>query len=244
MRTPDATRPAGRRLPALALVTAGLAAAFVALGILLLQSAGAGPSVVAPATADGPPDAGASASPTGAPAPGSTRPAADDGPRPTGVPVVAATLPPVVRQPAPVRLELPALDVDMPVTPVGVDDDGTVGIPESGKVAGWYRYGAVPGSDAGTAVVTSHVDTVADGLGEFARLVDARPGDAVRVLDETGAAHEYTVATVERIAKTDVPLDQVFDRDGPPRLVLVTCGGRWDASIGHYADNVIVTAVP
>jgi len=26
--------------------------------------------------------------------------------------------------------------------------------------------------------------------------------------------------------------------------VLVTCGGPFDASIGHYRDNVVVTAVP
>jgi hypothetical protein len=27
-------------------------------------------------------------------------------------------------------------------------------------------------------------------------------------------------------------------------LRLVTCGGDFDASTGHYTDNIIVTAVP
>jgi hypothetical protein len=32
--------------------------------------------------------------------------------------------------------------------------------------------------------------------------------------------------------------------DGPPQLVLVTCGGEFDRRTGNYADNVIVTAAP
>jgi hypothetical protein len=36
----------------------------------------------------------------------------------------------------------------------------------------------------------------------------------------------------------------LYSRRGRPRLVLVTCGGPFDAGIGHYRDNVVVTAVP
>jgi hypothetical protein len=36
----------------------------------------------------------------------------------------------------------------------------------------------------------------------------------------------------------------IFSRRGRPRLVLVTCGGPFDPSIGRYRDNVVVTAVP
>ena len=38
--------------------------------------------------------------------------------------------------------------------------------------------------------------------------------------------------------------DGVFARSGPARLVLVTCGGPFDAATGHYLDVVVVTAVP
>ena len=38
--------------------------------------------------------------------------------------------------------------------------------------------------------------------------------------------------------------DSIYTRTGSPKLVLVTCGGPFDAKIGHYRDNIIVTATP
>ena len=35
----------------------------------------------------------------------------------------------------------------------------------------------------------------------------------------------------------------IYTRSGPARLVLVTCGGPFDARSGHYRDNIVVTAV-
>lgn len=43
--------------------------------------------------------------------------------------------------------------------------------------------------------------------------------------------------------KADLPLD-VWSQTGPARLMLVTCGGPFDSSIGRYRDNIVVTAVP
>jgi hypothetical protein len=36
----------------------------------------------------------------------------------------------------------------------------------------------------------------------------------------------------------------IYSRTGPRRLVLVTCGGPFNQNIGHYRDNIVVTAVP
>ncbi|WP_084077374.1 class F sortase [Demequina sp. NBRC 110057] len=143
----------------------------------------------------------------------------------------------------PVRLEVAGVDIDMPVVPVGVDDRGGMTIPEGALSAGWYRFGPAPGGSAGNAVLAAHVDN-ADGLGPFARLREVVPGERVEVTTEGGAEILYEVASVEQTGKSDVDLSAVFDPDGPPALILVTCGGDWQESIGHYADNVIVTATP
>jgi sortase (surface protein transpeptidase) len=116
-------------------------------------------------------------------------------------------------------------------------------LPSSGDVAGWYRFGAAPGDAAGTVVLASHVDT-SDGVGEFAALGSAEAGQAVTVRGADGERHRYRVTDVRRYDKSDVPLDELFDRTGDPRLVLVTCGGRWDARAGSYEDNLVVRAVP
>jgi hypothetical protein len=51
------------------------------------------------------------------------------------------------------------------------------------------------------------------------------------------------VASVRSYLKSKLPTS-VFRRTGPARLVLVTCGGPFDAATGHYRDDVVVTAVP
>ena len=183
----------------------------------------AAPEVTTEATPDATPDA-ASALPDIP-----VRPAQD-----------AAVAPP----PAPVRVTVADLDVDMLVVGVGTEPDGTMSVPAAGSEAGWYRFGSAPASPTGTTVLASHVDTLAEGLGPFARLREAQAGSSVTVTDAAGVVHSYTVTSVERIPKPDAPLDAIFDRAGPPRLVLVTCGGAWDASVGHYEDNIIVTATP
>lgn len=143
----------------------------------------------------------------------------------------------------PVRLEVAGLGIDMPVVPVGVDDAGGMVIPDGALTAGWYRFGPAPGGDAGNAVLAAHVDN-AQGLGPFARLLDVEVGERVEVTIESGDTIAYEVTDVEQTDKDEVDLTAVFEPDGPPALVMVTCGGDWQANIGHYADNVIVTAIP
>jgi sortase (surface protein transpeptidase) len=133
--------------------------------------------------------------------------------------------------------------LDMRVLPMGVDAAGAMALPEDTADAGWYRFGPAPG-EAGTTVLAAHVDSLVHGLGAFARLRDVPVGAPVTVTTADGGEHAYRVQQVERTAKTEVPLDLLFDRAGAERLVLVTCGGEFDRSTGHYRDNVLVTAVP
>jgi hypothetical protein len=155
------------------------------------------------------------------------RPAAD---------AVAAELP------RPVKVVVDALDVDMEIEALGVAADGTMELPETGLRAAWYRYGSAPSSPSGVTLLAAHVDTRSTGLGPFARLVDAEVGSAVAV--ESGEVFTYTVTEKVQVAKSEISLDGLFSREGPRRLVLVTCGGVFDRSTGHYVDNVVVTAVP
>ncbi|GAA1735465.1 hypothetical protein GCM10009809_33280 [Isoptericola hypogeus] len=159
------------------------------------------------------------------------------------VPVRPAKDSPDPAPPAPVRVEVPALGITVPVRATGVDDRGAMALPGSADVAGWYRFGAAPASPAGTTVVAAHVDDE-DSVGPFARLNGAETGTVVRVRTEDGTTHNYTVTNLRATAKHELSPDAVFDRSGPSRLVLVTCGGEWDAEARSYAQNVVVTAVP
>jgi LPXTG-site transpeptidase (sortase) family protein len=145
---------------------------------------------------------------------------------------------------APVRVRLAGIDIDAPVVPVGVDDRGRMAVPLNVATVGWYHFGPGPGATSGSVVLSGHVDDREQGLGAFHRLADLAAGDPVTVARDDGTVLGYRVRTIERVGKADLPLAQVFARDGPPRLTLVTCGGAFDRSAGVYTQNVIVTAEP
>jgi hypothetical protein len=181
--------------------------------------------------------------------PSSPAPVATPAPGPggAGVPRVQATAPPVSgpSATAPVRVTLPAQRIDVPVDPVGVAADGQMAIPPLAERGGWYEFGADPGDAAGTTVVAAHVDSVASGgTGPFVRLADVQAGDAVEVALADGSRRGYVVESVTRFPKSTARWPDVFTRDGPARLALVTCGGAFDRGTGHYTDNVLVMAVP
>jgi LPXTG-site transpeptidase (sortase) family protein len=200
----------------------------VLAGVLLV---GCGPPP--PAALDGSPPAAA---------PGGPPPTAPDGP-PVAV-AATATAPEAGDAAPPARIRLPSLDVDAAVVAVGVDGRGEMAVPEDIRETGWYRFGPAPGSAAGSSVVSGHVDDRVQGRGAFYRLVDLAVGDAVIVTTTAGAELDYRVSTVRRIPKTALPVDELFAREGPPHLTLVTCGGVFDRASGNYRDNVVVTASP
>jgi hypothetical protein len=54
----------------------------------------------------------------------------------------------------------------------------------------------------------------------------------------------YRVQAKQTIVKQRLPVDQLFARDGQPRLVLVTCGGPFVPALSSYRDNVVVVGEP
>lgn len=145
---------------------------------------------------------------------------------------------------APVRLELPDLGLSARIAPVGVDADGALTVPANPDVVGWWRSGARPGEARGSVVIDGHVDSATEGLGVFARLRELEPGAAVVVESASGDARRYRVTGRRQFPKAALPADTVFSQDVAERLVLVTCGGRFNRDEGSYTDNVVVFAVP
>lgn len=161
------------------------------------------------------------------------------------VPVRRATPPPLAEPAAePVRLDIPRIDASLPIQPVGVQRDGSMEIPRDPAVAGWYRYGPVPGADEGSAVLAAHVDSRVLGIGPLARLREMSPGERIRVRDDAGRATTFIVASVDYVPRAKLPVDRYFARDGKPTLVIITCGGSFDEATRSYSDNVVAVAHP
>jgi hypothetical protein len=212
------------------------AGALAALGLALAVGVPAAWTLTRPASAAGAPvgQVLAAPAPPSAPPSPAARPAA-------GAHDAAPTAGPAVTPPA--RLTVAALGVDAAVDAVGVAPDGQLALPEDVDRIGWYRFGPAPGT-AGNAVLAGHVDGAEQGLGALAPLREAAVGSEVVVTDAAGTASHWRVVSREQISKRALPLDAIFGRDGPPRLVLVTCGGPFLRQYGSYADNVVVVSEP
>lgn len=158
------------------------------------------------------------------------------------VPVTQATLGPVVAPVPPVQVSIDAIGIQVPVIPVGLFNDGFMELPDDPAVAGWYEYGPTIGSPAGNTVISAHIDSPDYPIGPFASLRDVPAGAEIVVDAEDGSTARYATESVTYYLKADLPTDQVFARDGAPTLVLITCGGEFDSSTGHYQDNVVLVA--
>ena len=108
------------------------------------------------------------------------------------------------------------------------------------QVAGWYRLGPRPG-EPGSAVILGHVDSTS-GPAVFYRLRELRRGDQILVGRADGSSVRFVVDRIGQYPKKWFPTDQVYYPTLTPELRLVTCGGQFDFSTGHYKSNVIVFA--
>jgi LPXTG-site transpeptidase (sortase) family protein len=143
--------------------------------------------------------------------------------------------------PRPIAVRIDDLEIDAAVVPVGVEDDGLMEIPGASEV-GWYRFGSTAGEE-GSTVLAAHVDFNGR-RGVFFDLRDIEEGAVVEVELEDGSVRRYEVVDNVDYLKEDLPLDDVFRREGDEVLTLITCGGAFDSVERAYEDNVVVRAVP
>ncbi len=141
----------------------------------------------------------------------------------------------------PDRIRIPVIQVDAPVTPVGVDADGWVAAPppEDPNLAGWFNGAVTPG-EKGTAVVDGHVDNSA-GPAVFYGLGAVKKGNHVEIHRQDGRTAVFEVYGVEVFEKDDFPGDRVYGSKGTPELRVITCGGGYNKVTG-YQGNVVVFA--
>ncbi|MER6976574.1 class F sortase [Streptomyces carpinensis] len=176
----------------------------------------------------GPPQPARAAAPESSQAPG-TSPATPHGaPRPLPFSV-------------PDRVRIPLIQVDAPITPVGVDSDGWVAAPppDDPNLAGWFNGAVTPG-EKGTAVVVGHVDNKM-GPAVFYGLGALKKGNHVEIHRQDGRTAVFEVYGVEVFEKANFPGDRVYGSKGTPELRVITCGGFYSKQTG-YEGNVVVFA--
>ena len=142
----------------------------------------------------------------------------------------------------PVRLRVPAIGVDTDLLHLGLNEDGTLAVPPrtgpDNLKASWYD-GSPRAGEVGPTVIAGHIDSQ-EGPSVFYRLGELAPGDEVFVDRADGTTATFVVDTSERYPKNDFPTQRVYGSTDGPQVRLITCGGVFDRSIGHYQDNTVV----
>jgi LPXTG-site transpeptidase (sortase) family protein len=160
-------------------------------------------------------------------------------PAPTG-PIAAVPQQRSAQVSLPVTLTIPSIGVQTSLIELGLTASGTLQVPQSTAVAGWYTGSPRPGA-VGSAVIAGHIDSRA-GPGVFFRLSSLRPGDRVYVRRADGTLAVFQVTAVRQVPKDSFPTSAVYGPTPDPEVRLITCGGIFDPQLGSYLSNTIVYA--
>jgi hypothetical protein len=146
---------------------------------------------------------------------------------------------------APGRIRLVSADgLAAPVDAVDTGADGALSLPANPHTVGWWVSGALAGEVFGSVVLAGHIDSRSQGVGFFAALLDARPGDRIELSGE-GLRQVYVVRSNREVDKDVLSVRSgAFDRGVAGRLVLITCTGTFDRRTRHYDHNLVVFADP
>ncbi len=204
------------------------------------------------ARADTSPTTRTPAPPTSAPPSQDTTGAATAPHRPGASPTHSGSVAPTTTKPfpsaapsrtlVPTKLTLQRFGITADVLPVA-SENGALQVPEDPAQVGWWVGSALPGSASGTTVLDGHINSASAGAGAFLQLSELTAGDRVQVHGATGVLG-YRVVARRVFAKSEGLPSSLFGLTGAPRLLLISCGGQFDADRGTYEDNVVVFAVP
>lgn len=223
-----------RRLNGILLV---LAATVLASGCLPGQSLGMGSNVgISSAAPSREPSSPPTLAPVSAPSPQATLNP------PPSVPSPQATLnpPPSAAVALPVRLRIPAVNVDAEFEYVGLTPDGAMGAPANPDRVAWYKLGPRPGQP-GNAAISGHVDWEGK-IRAFWFLKQLGAGDEVEIVSADGKSYQFQVQWLRWFDASSGDVSEVYRSTGVRELTLITCGGTFDRQSHQYLSRLVVRA--
>lgn len=152
-----------------------------------------------------------------------------------------ATLPANVGAGLPVRLKIPAINVDAVVEYVGLTPEGAMDTPRGPDNAGWYNLGPRPG-EVGSSVVAGHSGWKNNIPAVFDNLHKMKIGDKIYIEDDRGMITNFVVREIRKF-DPNADASDVFDsKDGKVHINLITCEGTWDKVSRSSSQRLVVFA--
>jgi Sortase domain len=145
----------------------------------------------------------------------------------------------------PLRIDIPDVDIHAALIKVGLQADGSVGVPplDQAQRAAWYDGSPSPG-EAGPSIIDAHVDSreTRGFRGAFYNLGRIQPWEHIEITRSDHVVATFTVDSVQQAPKAKFPTGRVYGSVPYAALRLITCGGDFDYARGSYKDNTIVYA--
>jgi LPXTG-site transpeptidase (sortase) family protein len=162
-------------------------------------------------------------------------------PRPTATAKPTITPVPSPVAAPPVRLLIPAIGVNAPITVKSLRPDAVMDVPDGPEDVAWYNFTARPGM-GGNAVLSGHLDYHNYGAAVFWRLKDLREGDIVEVRLADGSVLRYRVSLKLSYDARMAPVSEIVGPTSKEVVTLITCGGTFDSGSRNYSDRLVVRA--
>lgn len=151
---------------------------------------------------------------------------------------------PTLRRSPPISVAIPAIGVVSSLQDLGLASTGAIAVPRPGpsyNEAAWYDGSPTPGQ-LGPSIIEGHIDSAATGPSVFFKLGALEPGETVDVTLQDGTVAVFTVTGVRQYLKAAFPTGVVYGNTDFAALRLITCGGTFDYTTGHYLSNTVVFA--
>jgi LPXTG-site transpeptidase (sortase) family protein len=139
----------------------------------------------------------------------------------------------------PVKIKIPAINVDTFVERVGLTKDGLMDVPKNIWNTGWFGNGGYRPGDPGNAVIAGHLDAPGT-KAVFWDLDKLKAGDKVILTDQAGKQLTFEVVDKQVYPYNDAPLQQIFGPSPQAQLNLITCGGTFDRASQNYNTRLVV----
>jgi LPXTG-site transpeptidase (sortase) family protein len=158
----------------------------------------------------------------------------------TASPVAPAAVATPVAAP-PLRIVIPSIGVDAPITTKGLDANGVMEAPNGPEDVAWYGFTALPGGGS-NAVFSAHVDYHGYGPAVFADLKKLKKGDLVEVHTADGTVYRYEVTLSLSYPAETAPFEEIVGPTSREVITLITCAGSFDQATRRYSHRLVVRA--
>jgi len=148
----------------------------------------------------------------------------------------------VMPRSVPVHIRIPSVGIDADIVSVGLDQYGSIAMPQSVQVGAWYNGSPTPGQK-GPAIIAGHVDNYYQGTGAFFRLRELQVGDTIYVNRADGSTATFQVAQMKEVPQANFPTQEIFGNINYAGIRVMTCGGLFNTTTHEYEDNIVAFGI-